>query len=334
MTSGTTLETDTITLSDGEEFSTSVVTPGVLTFEILEFNQTVTTICFEEADIEIAGYCNDDGSATFSITNRGGDMGLNNDELFFEVRNQDNVLVDEGSVVIGEDQTRFVFVEFADGTFTLYMQLASGPSASVSVSECYTIETTPTPTPPPGDPVCGEITLRRIWIPSSGYGSRAGCEDDDNPRDWTPITIGAGVCPDWLLYHTNMPGNWEVFRLGGDDEFPDDDPNLSQSGEQPTYPRLCTKPFTRRTVDCICLLTVTCNWEIYIAPLNNVNSGLITQRVTSNEVAVDIDPVWSPGADFDGGNWIVYESARDGQYDLWMVDVRTGYRTSTHQQPC
>ncbi len=327
-----TIESGVISLDNGEEFSTTTVTPGTLTFEILEFSETVTTICFEEADIEIAGFCNDDASATFTIFNRGGDMALSDDEVSWQVFNQDNVQVLEGSVVLGEDAQEMIFVPFVEGTFALEIQLASGPSARTTVADCVP-ETPTTATPVAEVPdVCGEIIFDEYGFPIVDM-DPAGCDDTPLTRaPWTPLSIGEATCPDWLIYHTNTTGNWEIFRLGGDDEFPDDNPNLSQGDETPRIHDFA--PSRSPDGQWIAFASVRDgNWEIYVAPVDNVNSGNIIQRVTYNDVAVDIDPVWSPGADADGGNYVVYESARDGQYDLYLLDVRTGMERQLTDSP-
>src|SRR5205823_11414416 len=31
---------------------------------------------------------------------------------------------------------------------------------------------------------------------------------------WTPINASGSVCVDWLVYHTDRTGDWEIFRLG------------------------------------------------------------------------------------------------------------------------
>jgi TolB protein len=52
-----------------------------------------------------------------------------------------------------------------------------------------------------------------------------------------------------------------------------------------------------------------------------------TRRVTTNTIAVDTDPVWGPT------DHLVYESTRDGNWELYLLDLRTGIETRLTNNP-
>jgi Tol biopolymer transport system component/protocatechuate 3,4-dioxygenase beta subunit len=118
------------------------------------------------------------------------------------------------------------------------------------------------------------------------------------------------VCVNWMLYHTNQTGDWEIFRLG--DMEGSLNANLSQ-GEDANDIAPSRSPnaewivFASDRDD---------NWEIYLAPANG-DSSLI-RRLTFNTIAIDTDPVWGPG------NTIVFESTRTGNWDLFLMDMTSG----------
>jgi len=134
---------------------------------------------------------------------------------------------------------------------------------------------------------------------------------------WQPISMGDATCPDWLVYHTNMTGDWELFRLGDlADTAIKADANLSRGvGEEIIDIMPATSPdgkwiaFTSNRDG---------NWEIY---LSAVEQDWI-QRITYDVNAIDFDPVWSPS-----GSQLVYESTRNGNWNLYLFDVSTGLET-------
>jgi Tol biopolymer transport system component len=133
---------------------------------------------------------------------------------------------------------------------------------------------------------------------------------------WQPVQVAGAVCPDWLVYHTNMTGDWELFRLGDLPDRVQADPNLSRGvGERVFDVMPSTSPEKKWVVF---TSNRDSNWEIYISAVEEDN----IRRVTYNTTAIDIDPVWSPV-----GNQIVYESNRDGNWELYLFDVGTGVET-------
>jgi TolB protein len=145
----------------------------------------------------------------------------------------------------------------------------------------------------------------------------ADCQPDTTvitPPAWTPVALEAAVCTDWLVYHTNRTGDWELFRL---DSVPSTfELNLSRGvglGVVDIAPS--------RSPDAQWIVFSSNrdgNFEIY---LSAVESDRL-QRVTYNTTAIELDPVWSPT-----GTQLVYESNRDGNWNLYMFDVTTGIET-------
>ncbi len=135
----------------------------------------------------------------------------------------------------------------------------------------------------------------------------------ERPAAWKPVTVGGAVCPDWMIYHTDMTGDWEIFRLGKLPGGVQADPNLSRGVGRGVYDLMPS-----RSPDQMWIAFASnrdSNWEIYISAVEQEN----IERVTFTPDAVELDPVWSPV----GGN-IVYESNRDGDWNLYMFNVSTG----------
>jgi Tol biopolymer transport system component len=130
---------------------------------------------------------------------------------------------------------------------------------------------------------------------------------------WAPITLGEVACPDWLVYHTNMTGDWEIFRQG---ELPNgiqSDANLSRGIGSRVNDLMPALSYDRGWIAFVS--NRDGNPEIYISA---VQIPLI-QRVTYTPGAVELDPVWSPI-----NGQIVYESNRDGNWNLYLFDTATG----------
>jgi Tol biopolymer transport system component len=134
--------------------------------------------------------------------------------------------------------------------------------------------------------------------------------------DWTPVTVGEQSCPDWLVYHTNMTGDWEIFRLGDLPNGALADPNLSRGVGRRVYDLMPSRSPDQKWISFSS--NRDGNWEIYISAVEEP----YLQRVTYNTNAVDLDPVWSPT-----GEHLVYESNRSGNWQLYLFDVTTGMET-------
>lgn len=123
---------------------------------------------------------------------------------------------------------------------------------------------------------------------------------------WLPFTIGNAACPGWSLYHSDRGGDWDIYRLGSTGSDVSD--NISQGwGSFDISPSFAADAqWTAFMSD----RDTMGNWEIYAGRTN----GSQQVRLTYN-TAVDMNPVWGPG------NQIVFESNRDGNWELYMVDV-------------
>jgi TolB protein len=115
------------------------------------------------------------------------------------------------------------------------------------------------------------------------------------------------VCEDWMVFHTDRDGNWELYQLdvSGADELV----NLTHNEEVDIAPS--------RSPDSEWVAFQSMrdgNWEIYIV---QVDDPTVQLRMTVN-TASDVRPVWGLGTH------IVYQSDRDGNWSLYDLDVATG----------
>ncbi len=163
--------------------------------------------------------------------------------------------------------------------------------------------------------VCGEAVETSV----NGFPvlDVSGCAPQDTviepPTAWTPITVGGAVCTDWMIYHTDMTGDWEIFRLG---ELPDGvqaDVNLSRGVGSRVYDVMPSRSPDQKWITFAS--NRESNWDIYISAVEQDD----IQRITFTPNAVEVDPVWSP---VDGQ--IVYESNRDGNWNLYLFNVADG----------
>ena len=123
---------------------------------------------------------------------------------------------------------------------------------------------------------------------------------------WAPVSLGADTCPDGVLYHSDRGGTWDIFMLGGPalangvsqgPNSADAQPSASPDGQWAAF-----------TSD----RDPLGGWEIFIARVD----GSQLERLTFNS-ATDTNPVWGPDSR------IVFESDREGNWDLFLVDVAT-----------
>jgi Tol biopolymer transport system component/PKD repeat protein len=252
----------------------------------------VSTICETPVGFTIANIGSDmltDG--TFTMTTISGDN-LTPSNNTFRLESGESLRV---NVPDGTDTTEgILFTTTVTGVTT---------SAVMRCSETTTL-TTVIPTPLPG-------------------GDFSGLSDDLlNLPPWAQVSTCSIGCPTWRLYHTDETGDWEIFRLDGassetrqtmrvnlshgegegvDDMSPSRSPNEAWIVFTSNRDTLPDQPE---------------NWEIYVAPSNG-DANLI-QRVTYNSIALDTNPVWGPH------NYIVYQSTRNGNWDLYLMDMSTG----------
>lgn len=131
---------------------------------------------------------------------------------------------------------------------------------------------------------------------------------------WEAVSVTpTGECPDWLVYHTDMTGDWEIFRLGELADAPNADANLTRGVGTRVFDIMPARSPDNRWI--VFTSNRDANWEIYISAVEETD----IRRVTYNTGAVDQDPVWSPV-----GNEIVFESNRGENWDLYLFDLTTG----------
>ena len=139
---------------------------------------------------------------------------------------------------------------------------------------------------------------------------------------WADQPVCGHNCPDFRLYHTDETGDWEIFRLDGADEETrtTDRRNISESqgeGVKDMAPSL--SPNTRYVVFSSNRATEPGqpeNWELYVAPSEGGDPDAVI-RMTYNREGNDTDPVWGPN------NFVVFESNRNGNWDLFVIDMST-----------
>lgn len=130
---------------------------------------------------------------------------------------------------------------------------------------------------------------------------------------WQPVRVSdVQACDDWVSYHTNRDGHWEIYRLTGVTTGSYSTANLSNSpaGKDDLSPA--------RSPDGKWIAFASNrdgNWEIYLAAAD----GAQVQRATFNTTASDVNPAWAPN-----GKLIAFESTRSGNWDLFLLNVETG----------
>jgi len=298
---------------------------GTIYFNIANLNVSAAVDqCFALPKLVFNGECVENGKATFTIINTGGPMSAPED---YQVVDENGTVLDQDQYQLGAGETMQINVEGYYGVITL-----TAPGGITVDTYCQQPDTTPTPEPtvePTQEPTevaevpqCGLTS----YMGSNGFPvvdmNPALCTGEVLSGPWTPIEIGGAVCPDWLVYHTNQTGDWEIFRLGKIPGDPEANVNLSQGVGQGV-----SDVAPSRSPDSAWIAFASNrdgNWEIYVGRTD----GSEQQRVTYAVDAIDVDPVWSPV-----GNYIVYESARDGNWELYMVDVATGAETRLTDNP-
>ncbi len=203
----------------------------------------------------------------------------------------------------------------------LILITTSVAGASTLIAPTRTAAPPPKPTSP-----CGVLVAREE---NGGFPrlDLAKCSEPDTAppsgrRPWNPIAVGAPVCVNWTLYHTNLAGSWNIFRLGEVPGKKKADPNISKgSGVN------VVDMSPSRSPDGMWVAFTTNrdgNWEIYVA----ASDGSSLQRVTYTSTAANLAPMWSPD-----GKSIAYSSTRNGSSNLYRVDVATGVETRLTDGP-
>jgi Tol biopolymer transport system component len=177
---------------------------------------------------------------------------------------------------------------------------------------------------------------------------------------WEPISIGCGACmPELVFYHSDAAGDWDIYRLN--EQGTSDDANNVTRGQgsqdlQPSYSAdgAWLAFTTNRDVvggwevyltspDGATQMRLTYNsgndvnpvwgaanliawesnrtgnWDIFMTDVSG--DGLPVQL--TDDPANDINPYWLPdgGCDQPEGGRLVFQSDRDGDWELYMLDV-------------
>jgi Tol biopolymer transport system component/uncharacterized protein YraI len=125
---------------------------------------------------------------------------------------------------------------------------------------------------------------------------------------WEPFEIGCGTCDSKLVvYHGDSAGAWDIYRLA-DTGLSEPANNISRgAGSQNIMPSYSAD---NQWVAYMTNRYTLGGWEIQVSRVD----GTKDQRVSFNS-GDDVNPVWGPA------NLIAWESNRQGNWDLFMVDV-------------
>ncbi len=183
---------------------------------------------------------------------------------------------------------------------------------------------------------------------------------------WEPIEIGCGVCrPQDAFYHSDSDGDWDIYRLAEDglnslvnnvtrgNGSQDVQPSYSADGEWVAFTtnrdilggweiylaRVDGSQQVRLTYNTANDVNPVWgpanliawesnrdgNWELYMA---DVSGDGLPVRLT-DDAANDINPFWFPdgGCDQPEGARLVFQSDRDGDWEIYLLDVISGELT-------
>jgi Tol biopolymer transport system component len=270
----------------------------------------VTTDCAKPA-LSVSAICTGDGSAVFTVSNASaGAVTLTSN---YAVKDVNGTVLQSGTITLGQSQHTVISVTSTGGE--LYFGADGVGGSSVTIT-CDAAGNSGSGGQSGSSGVNGMSGGSRRFFPVLNLTPGLPDPSLERPEPWEAIGVGGAVCEDWLLYHTDQTGDWEVFRLGELPRYPQADVNLSQGeGDEIIDMAPTRSPDTEWVAF---TSNRDGNWELYITRVDNS----VMRRVTYNTVAKDIDPVWSPD-----GQWIAFETDRDGNWELYLLNLATGEET-------
>lgn len=310
--------TTTLTSTSSDPYATLTITSAGFAGTLND-----TFIC----ERPVLGITPDCGSATFTVRNIGGSMTRPH---AFTLTTGSGATIDVNGNTVELDAGESTQITIPNGIdpydaqirFTQYGVVASsvlscqrpgGAAPTTVASALQIINALLQPTTPPR------------------FGGVASAEAALAP-DFAAVPVCGFGCPTFRLYHTDETGDWEIFRLdsANEDTETTQRENLSLGeGEGVDDMAPSISPNDEWIVFTSNRATVSGepeNWEIYVAPTGGGNPDAV-ERVTYNTTAIDTDPVWGPN------NWVVFETNRNGNWDLYAIDMATGIEYQLTDDP-
>ncbi len=315
--------------------STTISLTGLNPYPAYTFNTTglagtanANSDCVDPV-IAVTTVCAD--TPNFTITNNGGDMLIAQPFTITDVATGNDVTPAPGNFQLAAGASTTISLTGLN-PYPAYTFNTTGLAGTTSAtSQCQVgppITIPPTVEPPTTIPPTVEepplTVIEDVTLPPPTT-TNVVIEPESIVEFNKDVPVCNAVCIPFEIYHTNETGDWKIFRLDHDVAGDPARTNLSYGAGDDMAPSLSPNGdwivFTsnRDSVDNVG------NWEIYIASTTGNPDSV--RRITFNHHATDTDPVWGPN------QFIVYESSRDGNWELYIFDVITGseYRLTDHQ---
>ncbi|HML20569.1 MAG TPA: PKD domain-containing protein [Aggregatilinea sp.] len=267
--------------------------------------------------LHVAAMC-DSGNVTFTVTNSGADMLRPHD---FSIKPTTGFILSPSTLstielASGESLKLTISNINNDTTYTFNSDAFSIAGTASAMCQTQYVGstgdgTTPTPTP------TSELSATPAAVASGqtfGWGGVQNGEGLDTLPLWSSVPTCQVGCPDWLIYHTNETGDWEIFRLDGFDPEARETYNVNLSNGEDVEDMAPSRSPNNEWV--VFTSNRDGNWELYVAPSDGDASQI--ERLTYNAIAIDTDPIWGPN------NYVAFETTRDGNWEIYLIDMTTG----------